>query len=251
MSIKERPRTKKEGKEKRKEETEESVNEWLDNITIEQENIVENQHVEDIVSKTNTVKLEEKEIVKVEIGKIVEIQKEPEIDIFVVKLPNWIKRPWMYVQPTNENQLGSWINSWTTLILDYSRSYKIHIINITQLMKIYPFSNPDISKDLTLNHLNTIIEQMVDENLAKWIDDNKISARIYYLTNLQWAEKIMKYLINTGYAAEIMTFFELQKLDQEWSTLPKSELVEIFNLLVLDGRAKWVGDGKDTLSFIL
>ena len=236
MSIKERPRAKKEEKETNKKETLESVNEWLDKIEIDPEKAVEKKTIEKIKTKASVIEIDTKEIVKVETKEINDVQLEPEIDIFVVKLPPWINKPWMYVQPTHLNQLGSWINSWSTLILDYSRSYRIHIINITQLMKVYPFSNPDVSKNLTLNHMNTIIEKMVDENLAKWLDETKISVRIYYLTNLQWAEKIMKYLIGTGYAAEIMTFFELQNLDQEWSTLPKiSQLLRLRVCFLLTG----------------
>lgn len=256
MSMKERPRERKEVNEKieeeTKEETDESVNEWLDNIEIEPEKsekeITEEKTIPDIIENSKT---QENEITKVEIEKFTEVQEEPEMDLFIVKLPVWVNKPWMYVQPTHPNQLGSWINSWTTVILDYSRSYRIHIINLTQLMKIYPFSNSKVSKDLTLSQLDKIVDTMVNEGLAKWLDENRVSARIYYLTNQQWAEKIMKFLISSGYAAEIMTFFELQKLDQEWSTLPKSELEEIFELLVFDGRAKWVGDGKDTVSFVL
>ncbi|MFV2016774.1 MAG: hypothetical protein ACC656_15185, partial [Candidatus Heimdallarchaeota archaeon] len=86
---------------------------------------------------------------------------------------------------------------------------------------------------------------------AKWIDDDKISARIYYHTDEEWAKKIIAYLVESGYAAEVMTFFELQKLEQEWSTLPRDELRLIFEILVNNGRAKWVGEGRDTLSFVL
>jgi hypothetical protein len=137
------------------------------------------------------------------------------------------------------------------LVLDYSRSYKIHIINLPQLNTIHPFSNQEIGKALTYDQLQAIIDKMVTEGLARWTDETKISARIYYLTNKDWAGKIISYLMESGYAAEVMTFYELQKLDQEWSTLPRAELRDIFEILVTDGRAKWVGEGKDTLSFIL
>ena len=60
MSIKERPRTKKDVNEK-KIETEESVNEWLDNIVIEKEKNVKIKPIEEITTSETIVNQETKE----------------------------------------------------------------------------------------------------------------------------------------------------------------------------------------------
>ncbi|MHA2098778.1 MAG: hypothetical protein ACW99A_08830 [Candidatus Kariarchaeaceae archaeon] len=250
MSIKERPRERKEVQKKKKEDAE-SINDWLDSVEVTTETEEKNDIVEikeEIVEET---KVTEAPIQK-EIEKEVQItEKEETIDIFLVKLPPWVKKPWMYVKPVNEAQLNSWLDSWKGLVIEYARSYKIHVINLSQLNTKHPFANQEIDKTLTYDQLQSIVDHMVIEGLAKWIDDTRVSARIYYLTNKQWGNKIMEYMIESGYAAEIMTFFELQQLKQEWSTLPRTELKDIFEILVMEGRAKWVGDEKDTLSFIL
>ncbi len=252
MSIKERPRERKETKKDKTEDTK-TINDWLDDIDLEKTEKVENKTADAEPKQATTLKPKDgivshkvdEEIVTAEIVETIPV------DIFIVKMPPWVKKPWMYVTPSHQQQLNSWFDSWKGLVLDYSRSYKIHIINITQLITIYPFANQEIGKTLTYDQLQAIVDKMVKEGLARWIDETKISARIYYLTNKDWARKIMDYLMESGYAAEVMTFFELQKLDQEWSTLPRAELRDIFDILVTDGRAEWVGDGKDTLSFIL
>ncbi|MCE7736352.1 MAG: hypothetical protein GPJ54_15835 [Candidatus Heimdallarchaeota archaeon] len=249
MSIKERPREKKEDK-KEKSEDSKKINDWLDNVDMEK---IENKTIE-AEPKQETITKPENTVISPKVDEeivITEIVEVAPVDIFLIKMPPWVKKPWMYVKPTHEHQLSSWLDSWQGLVLDYSRSYKIHIVNLSELNTKYPFTNQEIGKILTYDQLQTIIDKMVTEGLARWIDETKISARIYYLTNKDWASRVMAYLMESGYAAEVMTFFELQGLEQEWSTLPRAELRDIFDILVMDGRAKWVGEGKDTLSFIL
>lgn len=252
MSMEEKPRQRKEVK-KEKTEDHDSINDWLDNAEIEKEEVSDKPVISSPTKEEITA--EPQEVVEPPKNETVETTSETiteaPIDIFIIKLPPWVKKPWMYVQPTHEQQLGSWLDSWKGLVLEYSRSYNIHVVNLSQLNTTYPFKNQEIGKTLTYGQLQTIIDIMVNEGLARWIDETKISARIYYLTNKEWANKIMSYMVDSGYAAEIMTFYELQQLKQQWSTLPRDELRDVFEILVTDGRAKWVGESKDTLSFIL
>ncbi|MHA2275282.1 MAG: hypothetical protein ACXAC2_05930, partial [Candidatus Kariarchaeaceae archaeon] len=86
MSIKERPRERKEVQKKKKEDAE-SINDWLDSVEVTTETEEKNDIVEikeEIVEET---KVTEAPIQK-EIEKEVQItEKEETIDIFLVKLP--------------------------------------------------------------------------------------------------------------------------------------------------------------------
>ncbi len=222
MSVKERPRKEKKDISK--------VVDKKDTITKPSEPIQVNKQKIEVVSEQKVVnKLEE----------------------FINNLPGWVNKPWMFIQPTHAGHLQSWKESWKTLIIDYSSHFKLHIISIIELQDQFPFNNNKIRKQLTKPQLDIIVNDMVENGLAKWIDDHHIIVRVYYKTNEQWKEIIVAYLFDTGYAAEVLTFYELQNMGEDWSTLPISEFVEIFDTLVEEGRAKWVGSTKDSFKLII
>ncbi|MHA2172241.1 MAG: hypothetical protein ACXAB7_20400 [Candidatus Kariarchaeaceae archaeon] len=235
MSVKERPK-------KNKEETSESkkskiVDEWLDNVSVD--DVDPKLQTETVVDSTpKTEEITQKDL-------------ERRTHEFQSTLPSWTSKPWMYVQPTNQSQLKSWLDSWSKVILEFSRIMTIHVININELITIHPFKNNQNNKQLTNDQVLVIVDDMVSSQQAKWLDDNQILVRIYFKTNDQWSSIIMKHLMDTGLAAEVLTLYELEKLNQDWSSLPRQELVEIFDILVSKNRAQWVGDSKDALTFIL
>ncbi|MHA2092543.1 MAG: hypothetical protein ACW98K_16985 [Candidatus Kariarchaeaceae archaeon] len=235
MSVKERPKkNKEESSETKKSKT---VDEWLDNVSVDEvDPMLQTETVVD-----STPKVEE----------ITQEDLERRTQKFQSTLPSWTSKPWMYVQPTNQSQLKSWLDSWSKVILEFSRIMTIHVININELITIHPFKNNQNSKQLTNDQVLIIVDDMVSSQQAKWLDENKILVRIYFKTNDQWSGIIMKHLMDTGLAAEVLTLYELEKLNQDWSSLPRQELVEIFDILVSKNRAQWVGDSKDALTFIL
>ncbi|MDH5647204.1 MAG: hypothetical protein OEZ01_14425, partial [Candidatus Heimdallarchaeota archaeon] len=94
-------------------------------------------------------------------------------------------------------------------------------------------------------------EEMEKKGIVKWLGNEKILARVYYKSIEQWSSIIIDYLMDTGLAAEVLTFHELSNQNQEWSTLPRQDFIEIFELLVSRGRAKWIGKSKDTITIEL
>ncbi len=240
MSVKERPDKKKE-KEKvdnySAKNEDKSIEDWLDNVSL------------DPPEQTPKTSSEDPHIAQSK--EEIQIVSQDKHHEFIVSLPSWISKPWMYVQPTHQNQLESWLDSWKKVIVDYSRILTLHVINISELINQHPFNNHELNKRLTGDIINNIFEHMIQDGLAKWLDENHILVRIYYKTNEQWSSIIMEYLINTGLAAEVLTLYEVEKLEQEWSSIPRNELVEIFDILVTKKRAGWVGDTKDTLTFHL
>lgn len=183
-----------------------------------------------------------------EIEKVQEQTIETLLKEFTENLPMWINKPWMYVKPTHESHLKNWYTSWKKLIVSYSKTLAEHVINLYDLQSTHPFTNEEIGKDLSHEELVDIIEMMVEENLARWLDKST-RVRIFYKSDQEWAQIIYEYSIEHGYAAEVMTLFELKKLGQEWSSLPKEELRIIFSVLESQGKIKWVDN--DSLEFII
>ncbi|MHA2249696.1 MAG: hypothetical protein ACXAD7_05005 [Candidatus Kariarchaeaceae archaeon] len=234
MSIKEKPTKKRDKPEKVSDaKPKQEIDDWLESV--KPEKVI-----------TQRYQAEEKE------DAIVQVDKTQAQELrFLENLPTWTSKPWMFVQPTHQTQLASWLDSWKLVVLDYARTFSYHVINITVILEQHPFKNMKNNKRLTKDSIEQIINKMIDEGLAKWLDDNHILVRIYYKTNEEWSAIILEYLTDTGLAAEVLTLYEIEKIDQEWSSLPREELVEIFDILVDQQRAMWIGNSKDTLSFIL
>ncbi len=173
----------------------------------------------------------------------------PEL-LFQQLIPGWVNKPWMYIKPSHPSQLNSWIQGWKKLILDYCRIFVKHVINLMELQNVHPFRNQKNGKTLSLPQLTTIIDSMVDEGLAKWLDDSKILARIYYKPIDQWADEIYNYLLETGKAAEVLTFMEFRQMDTDWSSLPEEDLKLILKSFVDEGKARFVTKEEDAVEFV-
>lgn len=169
---------------------------------------------------------------------------------FEDSLPKWVKAPWMYIKPTKESQVDSWLESWSAIVLDYSRIFVIHVININELRNVHPFNNTKINKRLSLDQVREIIDQLVKQNVAKWLDEKtKTRARIYWKTNDEWADHLLDFMIETGRVVEIHSLFDLSQLDQHWSELPADDLVIVCEMLVERKVAKWLNKEKTIIQF--
>lgn len=225
MSTKERPKKKEDPV-----KTKDSSSEWLDNMDLKE-----------VKPEIKSDKMQS----SVEISKIELLQQQ-----FIEKVPSWVNKPWMFVQPTHQSHLKSWIESWKSVIVDYSEHFNLHVISLTELQGEYPYKNTKINKKLSKSQLNYIVDDMVNTGVAQWLDDNHILVRVYYKTRDQWKEIIVSFLFDKGYAAEVITFFELENMEELWSSLPRDEIKYIFQLLIEEGRAKWADSSKDSFKLI-
>lgn len=248
MSVKEKPNK---SEEKKSETKSIKTDDWLDNYNLKESVKPKTSNDNKKVSTTETSLEEISQVQKPEmtIEKVDEVKIN--LDLFIKSLPSWLSKPWMYVKPNLDTQLSSWLDSWENLILQYARILKIHVVNITETKNVYPFTNTNNGKSLAEDNLKLIIDDMATKNLAKWLDSNHILVRIYYKTDFEWSEIIMEFMMKSGRAVEVITIYEMQNFNQEWSSLPKEELVGILDLLVERNQAKWVGEEKDAISFII
>ncbi|GAH26384.1 unnamed protein product [marine sediment metagenome] len=169
---------------------------------------------------------------------------------FEDSLPKWVKAPWMYIKPKKESQVESWLESWSAIVLDYSRIFVIHIININEIRNVHPFNNTTNNKKMSLKQVREVIDHLVKQSVAKWLDEKtKTRARIYWKTNEEWADNLLDFMIETGRVVEIHSLFDLSQLQQQWSDLPADDLIIICEMLVENKVAKWLNKEKTIIQF--
>jgi hypothetical protein len=169
---------------------------------------------------------------------------------FEDSLPKWVKAPWMYIKPKKESQVESWLESWSAIVLDYSRIFVIHIINVNEIRTVHPFKNTKNNKRMSLEQTREIIDHLVKQSVAKWLDEKtKTRARIYWKTNDEWADNLLDFMIETGRVVEIHSLFDLSQLQQQWSDLPADDLIIVCEMLVEKKVARWLNKEKTIIQF--
>ncbi len=149
----------------------------------------------------------------------------------------WIEEPkyqFMYTIPDkkkNPTDYESWKIEWAKVLFDYAKSAILHILYLRQLHSEKPFSNfQDRQKAV-----KEIVEELIDQKLAKYLSKNKEKLRVYWKTLDLWAENIYDWAIDFGKLDPIL-IYEIREANQEFSNLPKSDLEEIFSILSKDNR---------------
>jgi len=169
---------------------------------------------------------------------------------FEETLPKWVKRPWMYIKPKKTDQIESWLQSWSAIVLDYSRIFVIHIININDLRSVHPFNNKNLGKRLTLAQVRSIIDHLVQQNIARWLDEKtKTRVRIYWKSNEEWADALLDFMLDTGRVVEIQSLYDLTQLEQNWGNLPAADLIIVCEMLVERKVARWLNKEKTIIQF--
>ncbi len=169
---------------------------------------------------------------------------------FEEELPAWVKRPWMYIKPKKDDQVESWLQSWSAIVLDYSRIFVIHIININDLRSVHPFNNKELGKRLTLAQVRSVIDHLVQQNIARWLDeDTKTRARIYWKSNDEWADALLDFMIETGRVVEVHSLYDLTQMNEKWGNLPADDLIIVCEMLVERKVARWLNKEKTIIQF--
>jgi hypothetical protein len=200
--------------------------------------------------KSDLEKAIESELDLLESKPVVDAKKrlrEQEAERLRAILPLWCEKPWMYVTPTNLDQLSSWNSAWGDFLLEYAEIKAAHILNLLELRKEFPFSNRVIKKQLSIGQLQQIGVALVEKDFAVWRDERKTRLRVYWRGLDEWGDTIYEWAVQNGY--EIASLFELTNIGEIWSTMPLDELLQVLQMLVTRKRAKWVGKDKKTVQF--
>jgi len=240
---------------KKKEEEEESTE--IDIEKIKEEKEISDEKLKLIEASIKGLEITEEDlkatmpIVKISVKEDLSKDQRAILELeFEDALPKWVKAPWMYIKPKKDSQVESWLESWSAIVLDYSRIFVIHIININELRNEYPFNNSKINKKLTLSQVREIIDYLVKQNIAQWLDEKqKTRARIYWKANEEWADELLDFMIETGRVVEIHSLYDLTQLEEQWSILPADDLIIVCEMLVEKKVARWLNKEKTIIQF--
>ncbi len=144
----------------------------------------------------------------------------------------------MYTVPNkkiNPADYKSWKTEWAKVLYDYAKFAVLHILYIRQIHGEKPFSNFQDRE----NAIREIAEELIDQDLARWVSKKKEGIRIYWKTLEIWAEEIYSWAADSGKIEPIL-LFEIKEAQKEFSTLPDDDLEEIFKILSKDRRGSLI-----------
>ena len=157
------------------------------------------------------------------------------------------KHEFMYFIPDkkkNPNDYKSWRTEWAKVVFDYAKCAILHILYLRQLHSEKPFKNFDDRNKA----INEIAEELVEQNLAKFLNKQKDQLRVYWKTLEIWAEDIYNWALEFGKLDPIL-IFEIREADREFSNLPKLDLEEVFRILSKDNRGFIIKTDDDQITF--
>ncbi|MHA1912470.1 MAG: hypothetical protein ACTSYA_12345 [Candidatus Kariarchaeaceae archaeon] len=170
---------------------------------------------------------------------------------FESSLPRWVNAPWMYIVPTKEDQLQSWLESWRAVIIDYSRIFVLHVLNIDDVRQVFPFRNQSVNKELSADTLRELCDFMIEEGIAEWLDYSRVRLRVYWRSHAEWADRIYGFMMDTGRVVDLHTLYDLSTYEQEWSTLPSVDITKVVEELVTQGKVRWANRDQTAIRFII
>ena len=149
----------------------------------------------------------------------------------------WIEEPkyaFMYAIPNkkkNPTDYQSWKTEWAKVLFDYAKCAILHIIYLRELYTEKPFANFDDRKKA----IHEIAQELVDQELAKFLSKKEEQLRIYWKTLDFFADDIYEWAIDNGKLEPIL-IYEIRESKLEFSNLPKIDLEEIFRMLSKDDK---------------
>jgi hypothetical protein len=151
------------------------------------------------------------------------------------------KKPWMYTKPEGNNLSKTWYSEWQRYFLDYCHANRIHLILRTDLKQLNPFDRLNDSSFEAL--IGTLLEKKL---VVDWGNDN---LRVYWRSNHAWSEHL--YSLSKSMKRDIVYGLDtLADLDPNMLDIPKADLLNIYQNLVDNGKARWVEKEKMILKII-
>ncbi|KAN0034880.1 hypothetical protein ACTFIV_001416 [Dictyostelium citrinum] len=161
--------------------------------------------------------------------------------------PYYQKEPFFTIQPIL-NTRKKQFQMWQDLILQYCRHYKIYELDINESIKSNSvlFNNEKINRKLSREALKSIIDDIIDNGFAEWVDsgsskekdknnNNNNRVLIMWRKPDEWASHIYKWVTDCGLLNTVLTVWEIQNGDdskkQEFHQLNTTILMKALKVL--------------------
>lgn len=155
--------------------------------------------------------------------------------IFMYSIPN---------KKTNTKDYESWKNEWLKVLFDYARYAILHILYLRKMHSVKPFANFEDRATA----LREIAQALVDKKQAEWLSKSKEKLRVYWKSLDNWAEDIYEWAMEIS-PLEPILIFEIRESNQEFSNLPREDILKIFKMLENDRRGEIIELEDGQISF--
>ncbi|KAI5744643.1 vacuolar protein-sorting-associated protein 25 [Diaphorina citri] len=158
-----------------------------------------------------------------------------------------VQWPWQYnfppfftLQP-NEETRKKQLEAWRDLVLEYHKKTKTCIIDIQEADNTALFFNPAISRKLSPEGINAVLEVLYKNGNAEPIDKTKIRWYIYWHTLAEWADIFYQHAQENGLINSVCTLYELVNTpDKEFTGLSEEIVIKILERLQKDEKAELI-----------
>ena len=158
------------------------------------------------------------------------------------------KHKFMYDIPDKKKtptDYESWKVEWAKVTFDYAKYAILHIIYLREIISEKSFTNFQNRQEA----VKEIAEELVSQELAKYISKKKEKIRVYFKSLEYWAHSLYDWAIDTGKVGPIL-MFEIRECEQKGlNNLPKDDLEEIFRILSKSDRGRIIKTDDGQLAF--
>lgn len=163
-------------------------------------------------------------------------------------LPPWMEKAWRWVSPDDPELLEEWLQEWGDLVLSYAEALGLHIVKPREMLVNVPFKNPLVKRQLSLEQIHSVGDDLERRQLAKWWDSRKNRLRVYWLPLDEISDSIHEWALDGG--RDVVTVFDLRNASEEWSSVPPKELRQLMGILVKTKRANWADKAREAIEFV-
>lgn len=168
--------------------------------------------------------------------------------------------PWQYnfppfftIQPTlatKEKQL----EAWSSLILNYHRAHRCFVLDVTEALTSPLFHNKGISRKLSADALQDILNAMSNRGTIAWADKQHTRCYVFWRSPEEWGKLVYEWADASGHINSVCTFYELLQgddtQDTEFAGLDVDVLRMSLQSLEKQGKAELITfDGSEGVKF--
>jgi len=148
--------------------------------------------------------------------------------------------PFFTIQPNEETRKHQF-RGWSQLILDYCQAQRIFILEKART-DIPLFQNKNIKRQLSVDALEQILEDMSAAGKAEWIDKKKDRCFVYWNTPVEWGNIIYDWAKSNGLLNTVETFFEIMNAETQFKGMDFPMLLHCLKTLEKSQKAELIGE---------
>ncbi|KAF2428883.1 ESCRT-II complex, vps25 subunit [Tothia fuscella] len=173
--------------------------------------------------------------------------------------PHYSFPPFFTLQP-NPLTRTSQLQSWSSLILSYTRHHRLSTLSVVESYNTPLFHNPSLNRRLPTSDIREILTYMSSKDggeRVEWIGkhgkDGGAGGKcwVYWRRPEEWADVLESWVERTGQKGVVLTLYEIGEGDAtvgaEFHGLDPELLQKSLGVLVKKGRAQIFGAGEDQL----